>query len=97
MYIIWRVDHYRSMDREREEIHALLMQTHTQNMKQDNNAQTGNVHNMVSGTLYVGQWIEKGEKYMHFKHKHTQNMKQENNSHTENVHNMASGTLQVNG
>ena len=51
MYIIWRVEHYRSMDREREEIHALLMQTHTQNMKQDNNSQTENVHNMASGIL----------------------------------------------
>ena len=30
MYIIWRVEYYRSMDREREEIqcHALLTQTH---------------------------------------------------------------------
>ena len=53
MYIIWRVDHYRSMDRERGEIYALLTQTHTQNMKQDNNSQTENVHNMASGTLLV--------------------------------------------
>ena len=51
MYIIWRVDHYRSMDREREEIHALLTQTHTQNMKQDNNSHPENVHNMASGIL----------------------------------------------
>ena len=53
MYIIWRVDHYRSMDRERGEIYALLTQTHTQNMKQDNNSQAENVHNMASGTLLV--------------------------------------------
>ena len=59
------------MDREREEIHALLTQTHTQNMEQDNNSHPENVHSTASGTLYVGQWIEKGEKYMHFKHKHT--------------------------
>ena len=51
MYIIWRVDHYRSMDRETEEIHALLTQTHTQNMGQDNNSPPENVHNMVSGIL----------------------------------------------
>ena len=33
------------MDREREEIHALLTETHTQNMGQDNNSQSENVHN----------------------------------------------------
>ena len=51
MYIIWRVEYYRSMDRERGEIHALLTQTHTQNMEQDNNSQAENVHNMASGPL----------------------------------------------
>ena len=39
------------MDREREEIHALLTQTHTQNMEQDNHSPPANVHNMASGTL----------------------------------------------
>jgi hypothetical protein len=34
-------------------------QTHTQNMGQDNNSHTENVHNMVSGILR--QWIEKRE------------------------------------
>ena len=51
MYIIWRVEHYWSMDREREEIHALLTQTHTQNMEQDNNSPPENVHNMANGIL----------------------------------------------
>ena len=41
---------------------------HTQNMGQDNNSHTDNVHNMTSGTL--GQWIGKKKKYMHFQHKY---------------------------
>ena len=45
------MEYYRSMDRERGEIHALLTQTHTQNMEQDNNSQAENVHNMASGPL----------------------------------------------
>ena len=40
------------MDREREEIHALSIETHTQNMGQDNNSPTENVHNTVSGILH---------------------------------------------
>ena len=57
------------MDREREETHALLIETHTQNMGQDNNSPTENVHNTVSGIL--GQWIEKEKKHMHFQQKRT--------------------------
>ena len=38
-------------------------------MGQDNNSQTENVHNMVSGIL--GQWIKKEKKYIHFQQKHT--------------------------
>ena len=45
------------MDRDRQEIHALSKETYTQNMGQDNNSQTENVHNTVSGIL--GQWIER--------------------------------------
>ena len=50
------------MDREREEIvlHALATETRTQNVGQDNNSPTENVHNTVSGIL--GQWIEKEKK-----------------------------------
>ena len=68
-------------------------QTHTQNMGQDNDSLSENVHNMMSGTL--GQWVGKRiKKYMHFSTQiHTQNMGQDNNSQTENVHNMMSGTL----
>ena len=57
------------MDRQREEIHALSTETHTQNMGQDNNSPTENVHNTVSGILR--QWIDKEKKYMHFQQKHT--------------------------
>ena len=56
------------MDRERE-IHALSIETHTQNMGQDNISPTENVHNTVSGILR--QWIDKEKKYMHFQQKHT--------------------------
>ena len=52
------------MDREKEEIHTLSTETHTQNMRQDKNSLPENVHNTVSGTL--GQWIGKEKKYMHF-------------------------------
>ena len=45
------------MDTEREEIHALSTETHTQNMGQDNNSPAENVHNTVSGILR--QWIER--------------------------------------
>ena len=58
-----------SMNVEREEIHALLTETHTQNMGQDNNSPAENVHNTVSGILR--QWIKKEKKYMHFQHKYT--------------------------
>ena len=57
------------MDRERGEIHALLKETHTQNVGKDNNSPPENVHNIVSGIL--GQWIEKEEKHVHFQQKHT--------------------------
>ena len=57
------------MDREREEIHALSTETHTQSKGQDNNSPAEKVHNMVSGILR--QWIEKEKKYMHFQQKHT--------------------------
>ena len=45
------------MDREREEIHALSTETHTQNMGPDNNSPTENAHHTVSGILR--QWIGK--------------------------------------
>ena len=54
------------MDREREEIYALLTEV-TQNMGQDNNSPAENVHNMTSGI--VGYWIEEEKKYMHFQQK----------------------------
>ena len=57
------------MDREREEIHALSTETHTQKIGQDNNLPPENVHNTVSGILC--QWIEKERKYMHFQQKYT--------------------------
>ena len=57
------------MDREREEIHAIATETHTQNMGPDNNSPTENAHHTVSGILR--QWIEKDKKYMHFQQKHT--------------------------
>ena len=57
------------MDREREEIHALSTETHTQNMGQGNNSPAENVHNTVSGIL--GQWIKKEKKCMQFQQKHT--------------------------
>ena len=57
------------MDRERGETHALSTETHNQNMEQDNNSPTENVHNTVSGIS--GQWIEKEKKHMHFQQKHT--------------------------
>ena len=53
-----------SMDREREEIHALPTETHTQNIRQDNNSPPENVHNTVSGILR--QWIEEEKKCIHF-------------------------------
>ena len=70
------------MDTEREEIHALSTETHTQNMGQDNNSPTENVHNMVSGILR--QWT--------LVHVHN-TVGQDNNSPTENVHNTVSGIL----
>ena len=39
------------MDRERGEIHALSTETHNQNVEQDNNSPSENVHNTVSGIL----------------------------------------------
>ena len=67
-------------------------QANTENMGQDNNSPTENVHDMMSGTL--SQWIGKENKYMHTSTQaHTENMGQDNNSPTENVHNMMSGTL----
>ena len=57
------------MDRERKEIHALSTETYTQNMEQDNNSPSENVHNTVSGILR--QWIEREKKYMHLQQKHT--------------------------
>ena len=39
------------MDREREEMHALSTETHTQNMGQDNNSPAENVHDLASRTL----------------------------------------------
>ena len=57
------------MDREREEIHALLKETHTQNVGKDNNSPPENVHNTVNAIL--DQFIEKEKKYMHFQQKHT--------------------------
>ena len=44
-----------SMDKEREEIHALSTKTHTQNMGLDSKSPPENVHNMASGILH--QWI----------------------------------------
>ena len=70
------------MDTEREEIHALSTETHTQNMGQDNNSPTENVHNMVSGILR--QWT--------LVHVHN-TVGQDNNSPPENVHNTVSGIL----
>ena len=60
------------MDREREEIHALSTETHTQNMGQDNNSHPENVHNMASGIL--GQWTEREEIHALPTETHTQNM-----------------------
>ena len=57
------------MDRERGEIHALLKETHNQNVGKDNNSPPENVHNTVNAIL--GQLIEKEKKYMHFQQKHT--------------------------
>ena len=48
------------MDRKREEIYNVMhfsIETHTQNMGQDNNSQTENAHNTTRVTL--GQWIGK--------------------------------------
>ena len=56
------------MDRQREEIHALSTETHTQNMGLDSNSPAENVPNYVSGILR--QWIEKEKKYMHI-HRNT--------------------------
>ena len=56
------------MDREREEIHALSTETHTQNIEQDSNSPAKNVHNAVSGILH--QWIGKEKKNMYFQQKH---------------------------
>ena len=69
------------MDREREETHALSTETHTQNMGQDSNSQSENVHNTVSGIL--GHWIGKEKKYMHFQQKHT--LKTWNKTTTHNL------------
>jgi hypothetical protein len=41
------------MDGEREVIHALSTETHTQNMGKDNNSPPENVHNTVSGILNI--------------------------------------------
>ena len=70
-----------------------FQQKHTQNMGQNNNSPTENVHNTVSGILH--QWIEREKKYMHFQltETHTQNMGEDNNSPAENVHNTVSGIL----
>ena len=57
------------MERAREENHALSTKTQTQNIGQDSNSPTENVHHTVSGILR--QWIEKEKKYMHFQQKHT--------------------------
>ena len=57
------------MDREREEMHAISTETHTQNMRQGDHSPAENTHNTMSGIL--GQWIEKEKKHMHFQHKHT--------------------------
>ena len=57
------------MERAREENHALSTKTQTQNMGQDSNSPTENVHHTVSGILR--QWIKKEKKYMLFQKKHT--------------------------
>ena len=69
MYIIWRVEYYINGYREREETHALPTEMHTQNVGQDNNSPSENVHNMMSGILH--EWIEKEKKHMDFQQKHT--------------------------
>ena len=79
------------MGREREEIHALSTETHTQNMEQDNNSPAENVHNTVSRTL--GQLMAKEKKHINLTEMHTQNMGQDKNLQTENVHNTVSGIL----
>ena len=66
---IMRSVKFKSRDKEKEETHALSTETHTQNMGQDNNSQTENVHNRVRRIL--GQWIEKEKKHMDFQQKHT--------------------------
>ena len=61
------------MDRKRQEIDTLSIQTLNQNMGQDNDSLAENVHNMTSGIL--GQWIGKEKKCIHFSTEtHTQNM-----------------------
>ena len=65
---------------------------HTQNMGQDNNSPSENVHNMKGGTF--GQCIGKEKKYVHTLSTqiHSQNIGQDNNLPTENenVHNTMS-------
>ena len=52
------------MDKEREEMHAISTETHTQNMRQGDHSPAENAHNTMRGIL--GQWIEKEKKYMPF-------------------------------
>ena len=52
------------MDREREEIYALLTKIHTPNIRQGDHSPAENVHNTMSGILR--QWIEREKKYMPF-------------------------------